>query len=84
MFSSSASAPACSISLANFNHASAVVPLSEPITGILTAAFTRRTCSRYSSGPSAYVCGSGKYEHDGRELAIQAVHVTDPAGLLSG
>ena len=54
MFSSIALAPACSISREKVSHDSAVVPLSEPMTGMLTAARTRPTCSAYSSGRYAY------------------------------
>ena len=50
-FSSSAEAPACSISRAKSIHPPGVVPLSEAMTGTFTAARIFRSCSRYRSGP---------------------------------
>ena len=58
--SSSASAPACSMSLAYSSQPPSAEPFSEPITGTSTACFTRRRCSRYSSGPRWKASGFGK------------------------
>ena len=59
MFSSSASAPACSICFAYFVQPPKVEPLMLPMIGILTAAFASR-CARDMLRPDPEFCGLRK------------------------
>ena len=58
-FSSSASAPACSIKRAYLSQPPEDTPFSLPIIGIPTASLARRTCSRYWYGLLRARCWAG-------------------------
>ena len=51
------------------------------MTGILTASFTRRTCSRYSSGPRSVRLWLREIRDHRRKLAIERVEMMDATGF---